>query len=408
MPHKVLMIAYHFPPVAASSGFLRTLKFAQYLPDHEIKPTVFTVKPSAYEHISLENYRLIDDLHDVEVHRCFAKDGARDFALRGKYFSLFAFPDRWASWIPIAVFGALHHIKKNQPDVIWATYPIVSALVIGYWLKKLTGLPLICDLRDPIWEEETYKNTWRFRWLKRFEAKLLAVADTIVFTSPGTIEKYSQRYPDLISKKIKLITNGFDSSNFPKVNEPVKKSQKKVFLHSGIIPVYERNPDNFFLAIQALKEKDILNSKQHEFRLRACGFEDVYKQRIKELGIDDLVTFPAAIGYEEALLEMQAVDALMVFQGKTCNWQIPAKIFEYMQAQRPVLAWVDHGSDTEGVLASCGMADFIAPLSNATAISEVLERFVKAGNWSLKSSGYEHFERKALTGQLAELIKRLV
>ena len=37
---KVLMIAYHFPPLAGSSGIQRTLRFAQQLPERGWQPIV--------------------------------------------------------------------------------------------------------------------------------------------------------------------------------------------------------------------------------------------------------------------------------------------------------------------------------------------------------------------------------
>lgn len=67
MSQKVLMIAYHFPPVAASSGFLRTLKFAQHLSGYGVEPTVLTVKPSAYEQMNPDNYKLLDDLKGLSA-----------------------------------------------------------------------------------------------------------------------------------------------------------------------------------------------------------------------------------------------------------------------------------------------------------------------------------------------------
>lgn len=406
MSHNILMIAYHFPPVAASSGFLRTLKFSQYLPCFDVQPFILTVKPSAYEKISEENYKLLGEHTSDSLKRCVAKDSARDFSWRGKYFGFLAFPDRWASWIPFGIAAGLRQIKRNRVDVIWVTYPIVSALVIGYWLKKLTGLPLICDLRDPIWEEETYQNNYRSRWLKRFEKKLLSLSDWIVFTSPGTIEKYRKRYPSVIDAKSQLITNGFDSNDFPEID--VKKCGKRVFLHSGIIPIYERNPENFFVALKTLKEGGVLNAQQHEFRLRACGFEDIYRQRTKALGIDDIVSFPGSISYASAIREMQSADVLMVFQDSTCNWQIPAKVFEYMQAQRPILAWADRESDTAEILSGCDMGKYIAPLSDAGAIADVLENFIQEGGWRAKSIGHERFERRALTEKLALLVEAIV
>ena len=40
---KALLIAYHFPPFAQSSGIQRTLRFAQYLPVFGWEPVILKV-----------------------------------------------------------------------------------------------------------------------------------------------------------------------------------------------------------------------------------------------------------------------------------------------------------------------------------------------------------------------------
>ncbi len=50
--NRVLMIAFHFPPCAESSGVHRTLKFTRYLPDNGWQPIVLTVHPRVYERTS--------------------------------------------------------------------------------------------------------------------------------------------------------------------------------------------------------------------------------------------------------------------------------------------------------------------------------------------------------------------
>jgi hypothetical protein len=43
------MIAYHFPPLAGSSGIQRTLRFVQHLPALGWQPLVLTASRQAYE-----------------------------------------------------------------------------------------------------------------------------------------------------------------------------------------------------------------------------------------------------------------------------------------------------------------------------------------------------------------------
>ena len=49
---RVLMIAYHFPPLAGSSGIQRTLRFVQHLPKFGWEPLVLLTNARAYEHTS--------------------------------------------------------------------------------------------------------------------------------------------------------------------------------------------------------------------------------------------------------------------------------------------------------------------------------------------------------------------
>ena len=44
------MVAYHFPPLAGSSGIQRTLRFVQHLPRFGWQPTVLTADVRADEH----------------------------------------------------------------------------------------------------------------------------------------------------------------------------------------------------------------------------------------------------------------------------------------------------------------------------------------------------------------------
>ena len=43
------MVAFHFPPLAGSSGIQRTLRFVQHLPALGWEPIVLSAHPRAYE-----------------------------------------------------------------------------------------------------------------------------------------------------------------------------------------------------------------------------------------------------------------------------------------------------------------------------------------------------------------------
>ncbi len=64
------MVAFHFPPLAGSSGIQRTLRFAAHLPSFGWQPTVLTAHSRAYERTSQDLMSEVGP--DVAVERAFA------------------------------------------------------------------------------------------------------------------------------------------------------------------------------------------------------------------------------------------------------------------------------------------------------------------------------------------------
>src|SRR5262245_26076941 len=85
---RVLMIAYHYPPLRGSSGIQRTLAFSRDLREHGWEPIVLTAHPRAYEKVGDDQLRDIPE--GIAVHRPFALDTARHLALGGRYLKALA------------------------------------------------------------------------------------------------------------------------------------------------------------------------------------------------------------------------------------------------------------------------------------------------------------------------------
>ena len=94
-----------------------------------------------------------------------------------------------------------------------------------------------------------------------------------------------------------------------------------------------------------------------------------------EHDVADLVSLEPGIPYHAALREMLGVDALLILQASNCNQQIPAKLYEYVRAMRPVLALTDPLGDTAATLRAAGLTS-IARLDDVAAIVEALLAFI--------------------------------
>jgi hypothetical protein len=73
---------------------------------------------------------------------------------------------------------------------------------------------------------------------------------------------------------------------------------------------------------------------------------------------------------------MIASDGLVVLQAANCNNQVPAKLYEYLRARRPILALTDPAGDTAAVLRNAGI-DTIARLDSQEEIAQLLVRFLE-------------------------------
>ena len=133
-----------------------------------------------------------------------------------------------------------------------------------------------------------------------------------------------------------------------------------VLLHSGVIYPSERDPGQLFIALAELKQGSLVNGERLQVRLRATGHDQLYQQQIEQLDIGDMVKLEPSIPYMQALEEMLSVDGLLLLQADNCNYQIPAKAYEYIRAQKPVLALTPRDGDTGLLLLDAGVADIAA------------------------------------------------
>jgi hypothetical protein len=121
----------HCLPFSADQGLWRHpahLRFAQYLPEFGWETAVLAPHPRVYEFTSEED---LGSIAHIPVRRAFALDSARHLAFMGHYPGVLALPDRWVSWWLGAVPAGLMMIRQFKPQVIWSTYPIATAHLIG-------------------------------------------------------------------------------------------------------------------------------------------------------------------------------------------------------------------------------------------------------------------------------------
>lgn len=413
MSRKVLIVAYHYPPVRGSSGIQRTLKFTAYLREHGWEPMVLTVTPNAYEQVSDDQMAEIPE--GMVVQRAFALNTARHLAVGGRYPGWLAQPDRWVCWWPAGVWRGMQMIRQHRPAAIMSTYPISTAHLIGLTLQRLSGLPWVADCRDSMTEPGYPVDPMTWKTNRRLERAMVKHCAAAVFTTQGTLQMYADRYPELPSSRWAVIENGFDEENFLDAERdfearPLGPDGRLTLVHSGVLYPQERDPRPFFAALKELKERAELSAANFRVILRAPGSLELYRSMLEQYAIADLIELAEPISYRAALQEMLCADGLLLFQASMCNHQIPAKLYEYFRAGRPILALTDPIGNTAEALRSAG-ANTIVDIADAQGIAAGLRAFLAglrdASGKGVTADVASINSRRSRTAELARLLARV-
>lgn len=376
MRKHLLLIPFHFPPIQGSTGALRSLGFARWLPESDWQVTVLTAQVRAYPAVEEDNAQLLG--RDMNVVRAFALDARRHLSIGGRYLQVSALPDRWATWIFGAILAGLKIIKQSRPDVLYTTYPIPSSHMIGWILHRITGIPWIAEYRDPMVEDGYPADPLQYSLRSWLEKKTFRFASRIVVVTPSARDFYIARAKRGESFVVE-IPNGINDS-MSEGSVAVKSSPENgiiTVLHSGILYSAERDPSAMFKAIQMLKEQNRLNAGTVRFVFRGAGNEDFYRHQVSKVGIEDLVEFREQVPYHIAHEEMRGASALLLIQGSACNRQIPAKVYEYLALRKPLMCLADPAGDTGKLIKELGLGAS-APLENVESVRAYIGEFLLA------------------------------
>jgi glycosyltransferase involved in cell wall biosynthesis len=230
----------------------------------------------------------------------------------------------------------------------------------------------------------------------------------VTVTAPGLAAYYRERYP---GANVTLLPNGYDERDFKSATQIVPHPRAidgaLELLHSGVIYESERDPAALFAAVSNLRKKRLISPATLQIKLRSPGNDAAISRMITSQDIGDIVRIYPPISHLESIREMMDTDGLLVIQAANSNNQIPAKLFEYLRARKPILGLTDPAGDTAGLLYSCGLNDVVR-LDRIEDIESGLMRFISAirdGSARLPpESLWLRFSRESQAAELARLL----
>jgi len=405
------------------SGVQRVAKFAKYLPAYGWHPTVMTVEPAGYFAYDTTLLREIEQV-DVAIHRTPSWDPTRIFGRlrtvalpsepRRRWYAAisqsFFVPDNKIGWMFHALRMGRRLLAQQAYDAIFSSAPPYTAHLVAAKLSQQSGLPLVVDFRDD-WvgnPRHLYPTPLHRMLNQRLERYVLRVSTHAVTINEPIRRSLAERSAEAgLHPTISIIPQGFDPEDLdgePSVREPGKMR----LLYSGIF--YDaQTPDYFLRALAQVVEAqpEARSSLEAVF----VGLMPESSERLAtRLGIDDLIRYEGYIAHDEAVAHLQAADVLWMTIGKRPGAEgiSTGKLFEYIGAQKPILALVPEGAASEA-LRPYGAACIVEP-DDVGAISRAITALFaqwRRGALPVPDGAYvRQFDRKRLAGLLADCLSR--
>jgi glycosyltransferase involved in cell wall biosynthesis len=211
-------------------------------------------------------------------------------------------------------------------------------VVPGYLLSRFSGKPLVVDLRDP-W---TYGSLWQpaspqiASWERALASKVLGHASRVVVTSPLTAKEFTQRFPECPSHKMVTITNGYAATEV--ASERTGHEGKLLLRYIGMLNE-RRTPDVLLDALAEVLQNDEIAV---DLRFEFIGSMGPHADKLRSPALKGTVTSLGKVSYDRSIGLMRGSDVNVLLQTIAEGQDVIAgKTFEYLAANRPILAAVD-------------------------------------------------------------------
>ena len=414
---KVLLVTMYFPP-AGGGGVQRPLKTATHLPALGIETHVLApddpkwlhrdeeLSPPTQAFVHRARYLgprarlLAEELHGLE-------GPERVLAQARLAYRRVLLPDPSVTWLPTAVPAAVRLVRRERIDAVITTSPPVSMNLIGASVKRLTGIPWVADLRDSILlnADRRFERTTVRAKEKAFERVVGVVArraDAVVTVSEPIADEVRGFEP---AGHVKVIPNGCDFDDFAGLE--YQPGDRFRLTHTGSF-FGKRSPRPFLSALAASGLEDIV------VRF-AGGLRAADREWVERLDLGDHLEVLPHVPHRRALeLQRDSEANLLLLPDAAGRGRVvpSGKIFEYLAAERPILAAVPPDGAAARLVRETGAGIVVGP-DDEKGICEALlglHARWKAGqlrNGYLSPEQREKLSRKARVGELAELLLEL-
>ena len=393
---KVLLVSFCFPP-ASGVGTVRVGKFAKYLSEfgwesivltagiderqpqtlpiemdevNIVRAPYFSIGSTIYQHLGGE---ALLSPQSPSVNYSWKRAVHRLTRLLRPIYTLSIFQALIfdpIGWYPHALKKGREILSKTEINAIFSSYSPSTSHFVASRLQRQTGLPWVAEFRD-LWSLNPYSRTIKpLRFLEcQVEKRVMKNSSLLITVS----EPLAQQLQAMHAKEVSIIPNGFDEEDYL---ENVPLTSKFTMTYTGNIYPGKRDPTPLFEAVRELKEEGKVSSENFEIRFFGGSSLSTFSPLIEKYHLGDVVKVCGLIPLRESIMKQKESTILLLLE-----WTDPlakgiysGKIFEYIGAQRPILAIAYKGGVIDELLLESGTGVLI---NEVETIKNILCRWLE-------------------------------
>jgi glycosyltransferase involved in cell wall biosynthesis len=413
---KVLFITYFWPP-SGKATLHWPLKIIKHLSGYGWQPVVLTADEDTFSQKDESLLKEVDP--DLKVFTAHAREPFgiyRRFLGKKKNSPLTAsetisttnrglrhrlavwvrmnlfIPDARIGWYWNAVRKGKQILQSENIKAIVSIGPPHTTLLVGKKLSLLSGVPHIPVFIDPWVDISYYQGLKRSKLTlaidRHLERSVLENASRIVFVTESMKEDYGRRYPHIQSKSLVLYW-GYDEEAFSTYTSK-KKDGPEILLHAGNIYDHQ-NPR----ALWAMLRREIDQGRNLKIVFVGTVGPGI-QQSIQEAGLEDRTEYKGFLPYQKMIEELGAASYVLVCASEKRH--VPGKLFEYLRAGKPILAFGDGNKEVQRILEET-QAGMIFPLTSSGE-----KFFAQVQYFQTNLKRVHRFDRKEISGILATVL----
>ena len=363
---KLLLVTLYFPP-AGGGGVQRPLKFASHLPAHGIETHVLAPDDPKWLHedadlplptqawvhraryVGPRGRRIADEQHGrsgVDLALLKATSVGRRLLV----------PDENVTWNATSIPKAISIARSEGIDVVLTTSPPGSVHLVGAAVKAATGAKWVADLRDSLLAHPHRRSERLAVRAKEQAARGVAMlvarkADAIVAAADAIADEARTLHP---RGPVLTIANGCDFDDF--AGMAYERGDRFRITHTGSF-FGKRDPKPF---LQALADSGL-----EDVTVRFVGdFRPADREFMERLGLADRVELVDYVPRRRSLELQRESEALLLLIPEAAGrgrGVLSGKVFEYIAAERPILAVVPPDGAAAKLLRDTGAGTVVAP-----------------------------------------------